>query len=49
MELQQVTPQAKKLISILEHAKDLTYISQEAARSYIDDAILKITHDYVII
>lgn len=49
MELPQVTPQAKKLISILEHAKDLTYISQEAARSYIDDAILKIKHDYVII
>lgn len=49
MELQQVTPQARKLISILEHAKDLTYINQEVARSYIDDAILKIRNDYVII
>ena len=44
-----MTPQAKELASILEHAKDLTYISQEAARHYIDVAILKIAHDYVII
>lgn len=49
MELQQVTPQARKLISMLEHAKDLTYISQDAARSYIDDVISKIRNDYVII
>lgn len=49
MEPQQVTPQARKLISMLEHAKDLTYISQEAARSYIEDVISKIRNDYVII
>ena len=44
-----MTPQAKELVSILEHAKDLTYISDVAARQYISDAILKISNDYVVI
>lgn len=49
MEPQQITPQARKLISMLELAKDLTYISQEVARRYIEDVISKIRNDYVII
>lgn len=43
-----MTPQAKELVSILEHAKDLTYISDVAARKYINEAISKIVNNYVI-
>ena len=44
-----MTPQAKELVSILEHAKDLMEISQEASVRYINEAIYKIANDYVII
>lgn len=44
-----MTPQAKELVSILEHAKDLMEISQEASVRYINEAICKIANDYVII
>ena len=43
-----MTPQAKELVSILEHAKDLMNISQKASVYYINEAILKITNNYVI-
>ena len=44
-----MTPQAKELVSILEHAKDLMNISQKASVQYIDEVISKIRNDYVII
>lgn len=44
-----MTPQAKELVSILEHAKDLMEISQKASAQYINGAIYKIMYDYVII
>lgn len=44
-----MTQQAKELVSILEHAKDLMNISQEASVQYINEAIYKIMNDYVII
>lgn len=44
-----MTPQAKELVSILEHAKDLMNISQKASVQYINEAIYKIINDYVII
>ncbi len=43
-----MTPQAKELVSILEHAKDLMNISQEASVRYINEAISKIVNNYVI-
>lgn len=43
-----MTPQAKELVSILEHAKDLMNISQKASIHYIDEAISKIVNNYVI-
>ena len=43
-----MTPQAKELVSILEHAKDLMNISQKASVHYIDEAIFKIVNNYVI-
>lgn len=44
-----MTPQAKELVSILEHAEDLMNISQKASVHYINEAISKIRNDYVII
>lgn len=44
-----MTPQAKELVSILEHAKDLMDISQKASVRYINEAISKIVNNYVII
>lgn len=44
-----MTPQAKELFYILEHAKDLMEISQKASVRYINEAISKIVNDYVII
>ena len=44
-----MTPQAKELVSILEHAKDLMNISQKASVNYINEVISKIRNDYVII
>ena len=43
-----MTPQAKELVSILEHAKDLMTISQEASVHYINEAIYKIVNNYVV-
>ena len=43
-----MTPQAKELVSILEHAKDLMNISREASVRYINEAIFKIVNNYVI-
>lgn len=43
-----MTPQAKELVSILEHAKDLMNVSQKASVHYIDEAISKIVNNYVI-
>lgn len=43
-----MTPQAKDLVSILEHAKDLMNISQKASIHYINEAIYKIANNYVI-
>lgn len=43
-----MTSQAKELVSILEHAKDLMNISQKASVHYIDEAISKIKNNYVI-
>lgn len=44
-----MTPQAKELVSILEHAKDLMNLSQEVSARYINEAISKIVNNYVII
>lgn len=43
-----MTPQAKELVSILEHAKDLMNISQEASVHYINEVIYKIVNNYVV-
>lgn len=44
-----MTQQAKDVVSILEHAKDLMVINQEMSVQYINEVISRIVNNYYVI
>lgn len=44
-----ITQQAKDVVSILEHAKDLTVINQKMSVQYINEVISRIVNNYYVI
>lgn len=44
-----MTQQAKDVVSILEHAKDLMVINQKMSVQYIDKVISRIVNNYYVI